>query len=75
MAAKVWSEILQAAVWVVADDLPQEAWPNDAPVYTHTEVKLLRQVGPDTLGWVQALKAMVNGRVVAAQRGTKPLHL
>jgi tubulysin polyketide synthase-like protein len=64
MAVKVWSDVLQEAIWVVADDLLCNEWPNDAGVYTHTEVKILRQVGPDTLAWVHAAKERFTARVV-----------
>ena len=48
-AVKVWSTVLRACLWVVADDLPREAWPTDTPIYTYTEVKILRQVGREGL--------------------------
>lgn len=73
-AVQVWSAVLEQAVQVVADDLSAAAWPTDAPVYTHTEVKRLLQVGCETLALVQALKEMFNGRVVAAQRRAKPVQ-
>lgn len=65
VAVKVWSAILGEAVWVMADDLPRAAWPQDAPVYTQTEARLLAQVGPETLPWVQVLKTLFGARVVA----------
>jgi hypothetical protein len=68
IAVKIWSDMLQAAVWVVANDLPKAAWPTDAPVYTHTEVQILTQVGPDTLDWVHTTKAMFGTRIVRGQR-------
>jgi hypothetical protein len=64
IAVKIWSDVLQAELWVVADDLPKEEWPTEAPVYTQAEVKILAQVGPDTLAWIHATKQMVNARVV-----------
>jgi hypothetical protein len=74
-AVKVWSDVLKTSVWVVADDLPQEHWPADATVYTHAEVKILAQVGPNTLAWVHATKLELNGRVVgknlAPRKGTQ----
>ena len=68
IALKVWSTILGEAIWVVADDLPKEAWPADALAYTHQEVKVLRQLGRDTLGWVHATKQMFGAQVIAGGR-------
>jgi hypothetical protein len=68
IAVKVWSPILDEAVWVVADDLPRDEWPTDARVYTHAEVRILTQVGQDTLTWVHAVKAAVDGRVLDGRR-------
>ena len=65
IAVKVWSEVLGEAVWVVADDLPQTHWPQDAPVYTRTEVRRLAPIGPDTLPFVQLVKHLFGGQVVA----------
>jgi hypothetical protein len=67
-AVKVWSTVLRTRVWVVADDLPREAWPTDAPVYTHAEVQILRQVGREGMVWVHAARNLFGGRVVEAQR-------
>jgi hypothetical protein len=64
VAVKVWSDALQQPIWVVADDLPRDEWPTDTLVYTHAEVKVLIQVGPDTVEWVHAAKQMFNARVV-----------
>jgi len=60
----VWSEVLREVIWVVAEDLPREAWPADTLVYTHQEVKVLRQIGQDTLAWVHATKQLFGARVV-----------
>ena len=47
VAVKLWSPILNTAVWVVADELPMTEWPHDGTmVYTRAEVKILTQVGP-----------------------------
>lgn len=67
VAVQVWSAILGEAVWVVADDLPRSEWPPDASIYTHQEVKILTQVGPETLAWVQAVKEEFGARVVEGQ--------
>jgi hypothetical protein len=67
VAVKVWSNVLQDAVWVVADDLPRDHWPTDAPVYTQAEVKILLQVGPRTLAWVHATKTIFNAGVISAK--------
>ena len=64
MAVKVWSDILGEAIWVVADHLPQNEWPTDAPVYRHQEVRILKQVGQDTLAWVHAVKVAVDSRIM-----------
>ena len=71
-AIKVWSDILQAAVWVIANDLTRGEWPPDAPVYTHTEVKILKHVGQDTLAWVHATKVMLGAEVVSGGRRVQP---
>jgi hypothetical protein len=60
----VWSEVLGTALWVVADDLPQEQWPAEALVYQYAEVKLLTGRGPDVLGWVHLVKTLLNACVV-----------
>lgn len=65
IALKVWSTILDEAIWVVADDVPKDAWPVDALTYTHQEVKVLRQLGQDTLAWVHATKQMFGAQVIA----------
>jgi hypothetical protein len=72
-AVKVWSDILQAAVWVIADDLPRNERPTDAPVYTHSEVRVLKEVALDTLAWVHITKAMFNAGVVSSTRASGPL--
>lgn len=64
VAVKVWSGILQAPVWVVADDPPRVTWPTDAPVYTHREVKMLQQVGPNAIQWVHALKVLYGAKLI-----------
>jgi hypothetical protein len=68
VAVKVWSAILGDAIWVVADDLPKDAWPVDALAYKHQEVKMLRQIGQDTLAWVHATKQMFGAQVIAGGR-------
>jgi hypothetical protein len=65
VAVKVWSDVVHAEVWVVADDLPRDQWPTDAPVYRHMEVKLLSRAGRETLGWVHVVKWLFDARVVA----------
>jgi hypothetical protein len=64
----VRSDILDAEVWVVADDLPLVEWPMGTPVYTQAEVKILTEVGPDTLAWVHPVKEMFGARVVEGYR-------
>lgn len=71
-AVKVHSDVLNEAIWVVCDDLPREAWPTDAPVYTQAEVKILAQVGPDVLAWVHATKTMFGAEVVSGGHRPPP---
>ncbi|MBI3329653.1 MAG: hypothetical protein HYZ81_23475 [Nitrospinae bacterium] len=71
-AYKIHSHVLAMDLWIVADDLPREARPRDAPVYTHAEVMILVQAGPDTLEWVHAVKTMFNGKVVQGHRKGEP---
>jgi hypothetical protein len=73
VAVEVWSGILGEAIWVVANDLPKEAWPGDALAYTHQEVKVLQQLGQDTLAWVHATKQMF-GALVIPGRGRPLSH-
>lgn len=67
-AVKVHSTVLDVDLWVVADDLPREQWPTDAPLYTQCEVQLLRQAEArqDVLEWVQMSKELFDARVVSA---------
>jgi hypothetical protein len=71
VAVKVWSDVVQAEVWVVADDLPRGNWPTDATVYTHAEVKILAQVGLGVLPWVHTVKEAFGARVVQSHRAPK----
>jgi hypothetical protein len=71
VAVKVWSDVVHAEVWVVADDLPREDWPTDAPVYTHAEVKILARVGSGVLAWVHIVKEAFGARVIESQRAPK----
>ena len=72
-AIQVWSEVLGTVVWVVADDLPLNEWPMEAPVYTLAEVRLLTQIHAEavreTLAVVHAVKELFQARVVRAQQG------
>jgi hypothetical protein len=71
VAVKVWSDVLQARVWVVRDDLPRAVWPQDGPVYTRREVRILTKVGQDVLQWVNPVKEIFNATVVAAHSAPK----
>jgi hypothetical protein len=63
-AVKIHSEILDAPLWVVADDVPREQRPHDGtPVYTHHEVQMLRQASTTVLQWVHAAKRELGGTV------------
>jgi TubC N-terminal docking domain len=50
-AVKVWSEVLQEAVWVVADGVPLDAYLGDGKVYTHHEVRMLLAQGRGVKAW------------------------
>jgi hypothetical protein len=50
-AVKVWSEVLQEAVWVVAEGVPIEAYLADGKVYTHHEVRVLFAQGRGVKAW------------------------
>jgi len=67
-AVKVWSTVLDEAIWVIADDVPPQQWPTDGPVYRHAEVKILTRVGQDTLAWVHPVKQLFGARVVSGGR-------
>jgi hypothetical protein len=71
VAVKVWSDVLQESVWVVRDNLPRTEWPEDGPVYTHREMRVLTKVGQDVLQWVNPVKEIFNAKVVAAHVATK----
>ena len=64
VAVKVWSGIIGEAVWVVTSEMPRTDWPTDARVYTMEEVKILSDVGRDTLAWVHPVKELFGARVV-----------
>lgn len=72
-AYKIHSHVLAMDLWIVADDLAREQWPTDAPVYTQTEVKILTEVGADTLAWVHLTKEAFNGRVVGGGKRPRPM--
>jgi hypothetical protein len=50
-AVKVWSEVLQEAVWVVADGLPLDEYLGEGKVYTHQEVRVPREHGRGVKTW------------------------
>ena len=50
-AVKVWSEVLQEAVWVVADDVPLDPYLADGRVYTPHEIRVLRAQGQGVKVW------------------------
>jgi hypothetical protein len=41
VALKVWSEILQEAVWVVVDDLPIAEYPGSGKIFSPHEIRVL----------------------------------
>jgi len=50
-AVKVWSEVLQEAVWVVADEVQKKEYLGDGKVYTHHEVRVLLAQGRGVKAW------------------------
>ena len=72
VAIQLWSDVLDALIWVVVDDLPEGEWPKDAPVYRLSEVRILTAVGQDTLAWVHPVKEMFGGRVVQGYPRHRP---
>jgi hypothetical protein len=71
VAVKVLSDVLQAPVWVVQDNLLRTEWPQDGQVYTHEEIRILTKVGQDVLQWVNPVKEIFNAKVVAAHSARK----
>ena len=51
VAVKVWSEVLQEAVWVIADGVPIAEYLADGKVYTHREVRVLLAQGRGVQAW------------------------
>ena len=58
VAVKVWSEVLQEAVWVVADDVPLDPYLADGRVYTHHEIRVLRAHGQGVKVWAPLAPAL-----------------
>ena len=50
-AVKVWSEVLQAAVWVVAEGVPIAEYLGDGKVYSHREIRVLLEQGRGVKAW------------------------
>jgi hypothetical protein len=51
VAVKVWSEVLQEAVWVVADGVPIAEYLREGKVFTHHELRVLREQGRGVKAW------------------------
>jgi hypothetical protein len=51
VAVKVWSEVLQEAMWVVADGVPIDEYLGDGKVFTHSEVRVLLARGRGVKAW------------------------
>jgi TubC N-terminal docking domain len=51
VALKVWSEVLQEAVWVVAEGVPIDAYLRDGKVLTPHEIRVLRTQGQGVKVW------------------------
>jgi hypothetical protein len=50
-AVKAWSEVLQEAVWVVAEGGPIHEFLADGKVYTYHEVRVLMEQGRGVKAW------------------------
>jgi hypothetical protein len=50
-AVKVWSEVLQEAVWVVADGVPVDTYLREGKVFTPAEVRVLLDHGRAIKVW------------------------
>jgi hypothetical protein len=50
-AVKAWSEVLQEAVWVVAEGVPIHEFLADGKVYTYHEVRVLMEQGRGVKAW------------------------
>jgi TubC N-terminal docking domain len=50
VALKVWSELLQEAIWVVAEGLPLDEYLADG-VYRHSEIRVLIEQGRGVKVW------------------------
>jgi hypothetical protein len=64
IAVKVWSDVLNDAIWAIADELPQHERPTDAPVYTHGEITILTGISPEELAWVHIIKQDFGAQVL-----------
>jgi hypothetical protein len=51
VALKVWSELLQEGVWVVADGAAIAEYLREGKVFTHHEVRVLRAHGRSVKAW------------------------
>jgi hypothetical protein len=51
VAIKVWSEALEEPVWVVADGVPITEYQGEGKVFTHREVRMLREQGRGVKAW------------------------
>jgi hypothetical protein len=52
VAVKVWSEVLQEAIWVVADGVLVAEYLREGKVFTHHEIRVLRAHGRGVKAWV-----------------------
>jgi TubC N-terminal docking domain len=60
VALKVWSALLQEAIWVVADGVPVEEYLGEGKDFTPREVRVLRAHGRGVKAWAP-LDAQVEG--------------
>jgi TubC N-terminal docking domain len=51
VAIKAWSELLEEALWVVAEGVPVDAYLRDGKVFSHREVQVLREQGRGVKAW------------------------
>jgi hypothetical protein len=51
VAVKVWSEVLQEAVWVVADGVSIAEYSGKGKIFSHHELRVLRAHGRGVKAW------------------------
>jgi hypothetical protein len=51
VAVKAWSELLEEALWVVAERVPIDAYLREGKVFTHHQIRVLRAHGRGVKAW------------------------